>query len=77
VAVECLVDAGQPPGGEGGVSASVETMISPRASSLPRCRAWHTPRSGSNTTVAPAAEAIQAVRSVLLLSTTMISNGPG
>jgi len=59
------------------VSASVEMMISPWAASVPRCRAWQTPRSGSTTTVAPAAAAITAVSSVLLLSTTMTSNAPG
>ena len=51
-------------------------MISLRAVSVPRCCAWQTPRR-VRPPVAPAAAAITAVLSVLLLSTTMTSKHAG
>src|ERR1700712_5030004 len=51
-------------------------MISPPAASVPLCLAWHTPRSASKTTIAPASRATVAVASVLLLSTTISCTPP-
>jgi hypothetical protein len=55
------------------VSASTNTNTRAVARAAPAFRAFPMPRSSSRTTVAPRSRAMAGVRSVLPLSTTMIS----